>query len=155
MNDRQTEKQPGRELTPAQIEQRRVARTTHGAQSDAALAPRVVSMKKALLARMGLRQRDLTWAGRELLDNYCRAKAKTAAVDEWLETHAMIDDEGNTPGVMRLYFVALNASTRNLEALRGVIADLAREDERFDGALQALVAEGSRIRANRETEGTS
>lgn len=148
-------KQKGGELTPAQLEQRREAPVKHGAQSEAALAPRVVSMKKALLARMGLRQRDLTWAGRELLDGYCRAKAKVAAVDEWLESHAMIDEDGNVPGVMKLYFVALNASTRNLEALRGVISDLAREDDRFDSALQALQAEGRRIRVEREQEDAS
>jgi hypothetical protein len=33
--------------------------------------PLIDSMKKSLLARKGLRQRDLTWAGRELLDVYC------------------------------------------------------------------------------------
>jgi hypothetical protein len=143
-------------LTVAQVEQRRSAATSHGARSEVALAPRVISMKKGLLARMGLRQRDLSWAGRELLDSYCRGKAKVVAIDGWLEDHALIDDEGNSPNVMKLYFVALNATTRNLEALRGVIADLAREDERFDGALAALVAEGSRIRAKREAEeGTS
>jgi hypothetical protein len=109
-------------------------------------------MKRALLARMGLRQAELTWAGREHLDAYCRAKAKVVAVDEWLETNSLIDLDGNAPGVMKLYFVALNASTRSLEALRGVIADLAREDASFDNALNALAAEGRRIRVNREDE---
>ena len=55
-------------VTPAVREQRRQARLRHGAQSRAALSPLIVSMKKSLLARMGLRQRDLNWAGRELLD---------------------------------------------------------------------------------------
>jgi hypothetical protein len=134
-------------LTPAQLEQRSKANLRHGARSEAALAPQVVSMKKALLARMGLRQRDLTWAGRELLDSYCRGKAKVAAIDTWLESNALIDAEGNTPAVMKLYFVALNASTRTLGELRGVIADLAREDARFDAALTTLAAEGRRTRS--------
>ncbi len=141
-----------RELSPAEHQQRREAAIRHGARSESALAPRVVSMKKALLARMGLRQRELTWAGRELLDSYCRAKAKVAAIDEWLETHPMIDGDGNPPGVMKLYFVALNASTRNLEALRGLIEQLAREDDRYDTALQSLMAEGRRIRSARDDE---
>lgn len=51
---------------------------------------------------MGLRQKDLTWGGRELLDSYCRAKSKVVAIDMWLETHPMIDGEGNAAGVIRV-----------------------------------------------------
>lgn len=137
-------------LTPAQLEQRAAANLRHGAQSRTALAPQIVSMKKALLARMGLRQRELTWAARELLDSYCRAKAKVVAIDAWLEHEPLIDEDGAAPAVMKLYFVALNASTRTLEALRALIADMARTDERFDDALTALAAEGRRIRSGRE-----
>lgn len=139
-------------ITPAVREQRRKARLRHGAQSRAALSPLVVSMKKGLLARMGLRQRDLSWAARELLDSYCRAKAKVVAIDEWLQTRPMLDDQGNTVGCMRLYFSALNASTRTLEALRSLIAEQAREDARFDSALQALAAEGRRVREANDSE---
>ena len=123
----------------------------HGARSTTALAPAVVSMKKGLLARMGLRQRELSWAGRELLDTYCRSKAKVVAVDTWLESNPMIRPDGSAPDVMKLYFVALNASTRTLEALRAVVALMAAEDGRFDSAVTALAAEGRRIRADRET----
>ena len=103
-------------------------------------------MKKGLLVRMGLRQRDLSWAARELLETYCRAKSKIVAIDQWLETRPMIDDQGNTVGCMRLYVTALNTSTRTLEALRSLIAEQAREDARFDRALDALAAEGRRVR---------
>ena len=122
----------------------------HGAQSTVHLSPLVVSMKKGLLARMGIRQRDLTWSGRELLDSYCRAKAKVVAIDEWLETHPLINERGEAAGVMRLYFSALNSSTRILEALRSVIAEQAREDLRLDRALDALAAEGRRVREDHE-----
>src|SRR4249919_1441387 len=128
----------GYSLSEAVREQRRSAATRHGAQSEAHLSPLVVSMKKALLARMGLRQRDLSWAGRELLDTYCRSKAKVAAIDDWLETHPMIDADGNYPSVLKLYFVALNSSTRSLEALRGMVADLARGDQDIARVLNAL-----------------
>ena len=47
---------------------------------------------------------------------------------------------------MKLYIAALNTSVRTLEALRGVIASMAREDARLDKALQALAAEGRRVR---------
>src|SRR5689334_7485568 len=108
---------------------------THGAHSVAFLAPRVSSMKRSLLARMGLRQAELTWLGRELLDSYCRSKAKVVAIDEWLETNPMIRDDGTTPAVMKTYWCAANASTRQLEALRQVIADMDRTDGRYEHAL--------------------
>jgi hypothetical protein len=103
-------------------------------------------MKKSLLARMGLRQRDLNWSARELLEVYCCAKSKTAAIDQWLEVNPLIDERGNPAGVMKLYIAALNTSVRTLEALRGVLETQAREDGRFDQALQALAAEGRRVR---------
>ena len=111
-------------------------------QSRAALAPLIVSMKKSLLARMGIRQRDLSWGGRELLDIYCCARAKITAVDAWLETNPMIDAQGNPAPVLKFYIAALNTSVRTLEALRNVVAEMAREDARFDKALSALAAEG-------------
>ena len=130
----------------AERRQRREAATRHGAQSGAHLAPLIVSMKKSLLARMGLRPRDLTWSGRELLDIYCCSRAKVTAIDQWLEVNPMIDADGNVGGAMKLYIAALNTSVRTLEGLRGVIEAQAREDSRFDKALTALAAEGRRVR---------
>ena len=124
----------------------------HGAQSRVGLSPLIVSMKRSLLARMGIRQRDLSWGARELLDIYCCARSKTAAVDAWLETHPLIDEAGNAAPVMRLYVAALNTSVRTLETLRAVIAEMAREDQRFDRALQALQAEGAAIRERRSAD---
>lgn len=137
-------------VTPAAREQRRRARLRHGAQSGVALSPLIVSMKKSLLARMGLRQRDLTWSGRELLDVYCCARAKVTAIDTWLETNPLIDESGNVAPVMRVYLAALNTSVRTLEALRAVQAEMAREDARYDNALAALAAEGRRVREARD-----
>lgn len=133
-------------VSPAVREQRRAAALRHGAQSGVYLSPLVVSMKKGLLARMGLRQRDLTWGGRELLDVYCRAKAKVSAIDAWLEVNPVVDGEGNPAPVLKVYFVALNSSVRTLAELRNVVAAMAREDQRFDRALTALAAEGRRVR---------
>src|SRR4029453_13226697 len=95
---------------------------------------------------MGMRQRDLNWSGRELLDIYCCSRAKITAIDTWLQSNPMIDAAGNPVGVMKLYIAALNTSVRTLEALRGVVAEMAREDSRFDKALQALAAEGRKVR---------
>lgn len=103
-------------------------------------------MKKSLLARMGLRQRDLNWAGRELLDVYCCGRAKVTAIDTWLETNPLIDASGNVAPVMKVYLAALNTSVRTLEALRSLVAEMAREDQRFDKALSTLAAEGRKVR---------
>jgi hypothetical protein len=117
---------------------------THGARSEAALAPIVGNMKRSLLARMGLRQRDLDGLARELLDNYCRSKAKVVAIDAWLEHNAMIRPDGTVPAVMsKLYFTALNASTRQLEALRNVLADMDAGDRSYAHALAALEREAA------------
>jgi hypothetical protein len=138
-------------ITPAVREQRRLARTTHGAQSGAHLAPLIVSMKKSLLARMGLRLRDLDWHGRELVHVYCACQAKITCVDQWLAENPMIDAAGNPAPVLKFYIAALNTSVRTLEALRGVLAQMAKEDARFDKALSSLAAEGARIREARES----
>ena len=135
---------PGRPLTPVERAQRGQANLRHGARSTTALAPLVVSMKKGLLARMGLRQRDLTWAGREVLDTYCRSKAKVVAIDRWLELNPLVREDGTSPAVLKLYFVALNASVRALEALRLIVADLRREDKDIASALAALDLEDRR-----------
>jgi hypothetical protein len=136
-------------VTTAVRQQRREAALVHGAKSTAYLAPLIVSMKKSLLARMGLRQRDLNWAGRELLDIYCCSRAKVTAVDEWLVTNPVIDAAGEVAPAMKFYLAALNTSVRTLEALRGVVAEMAREDARFDRALSALAAEGRKTREAR------
>ena len=136
----------GYSVSPAVVEQRRAAGAKHGAQSAVLLAPLIVSMKKSLLARMGMRQRDLNWSGRELLDIYCCSRAKITAIDQWLAVNPMIDESGNAAGVMKLYIAALNTSVRTLEALRGVVEAMAKEDHRFDRALSALQAEGAKVR---------
>jgi hypothetical protein len=107
-------------------------------------------MKKSLLARMGLRLRDLNWHGRELVDIYCAARAKTTTIDRWLETHDLIDESGNVAPVMKVYLAALNTSVRTLSELRSVLEAMAKQDARFDQALTALMAEGRRVRETHE-----
>jgi hypothetical protein len=116
----------------------------HGVYSSSAVAPRIAHLKRSLLARMGLRQRDLSWAARELLDTYCRAKAKVQTIDEWLEREPMIRHDGSYPDVLKLYFVALNASTRALEALRAIVSELRSEDRDIASALAVLDTEAGK-----------
>jgi hypothetical protein len=116
-------------------------RLDHGAHSETALAPRVNGVKRSLCARMGVRQSELTWIARETLDLYCRSRAKVLAIDQWLESHPMIDEQGQVAGPMKFYVTTLNSSMRALEALRLVVADMAKHDDRFDSALAALERE--------------
>lgn len=132
------------ELSSAEREQRRQAARTHGARSEALLAPQIVSMKRALLARMGLRQGELTWVARELLDAYCRSQAKVVAIDQWLQTAPLIREDGSTPGVMKLYLAAMNTSRRTLAELVVVLREQARSDQDIAGALAALESERGR-----------
>lgn len=135
-----------RQNVPAQA----LAPLTHGGRSEVALAPAVRYQKQALLKRLGLRQSELSFAGRETLDLYARSRAKLEAIDRWLLDHAMLDEDGRPAPCMQLYTTLLNTSARALGELRAVIAELAREDDRFDAALTALAAEGRRIRNDKE-----
>jgi hypothetical protein len=115
----------------------------HGAHSSTALVPRVTGIKRSLLARMGLRQSELSWIAREQLDLYCRSRAKLLAIDRWLEQNPMIDTDGNPAGCMKLYLASVNSTLRALESLRVTVGDLARTDDRYETALAALEREAA------------
>lgn len=123
---------------------RRGRPVTHGGRSDVALAPLTRSMKQALLKRMGLRQSELTWAGRETLGAYARTLAKLKAIEDWLAVHPMLDEDGVPAPCMTLFTTLSNTATRQLGELRATIADMAREDGNLAAALAALDAEEKR-----------
>jgi hypothetical protein len=130
--------------------QRSLAGLKHGAQSSAVVVPLARNVKQSVLKRMGMRQAELSWAGRETLDLYARNKAKLIALDRYFERSPLLQSDGTPNPATRIYWVSYNAAVRTLEALRGVIAEMAREDARFDKALGALTAEGARVRADRK-----
>jgi hypothetical protein len=128
------------------IEQRRNARLQHGAQSSAVVVPLARNVKQSVLKRMGMRQAELSWAARETLDLYARNKAKLMALDRYFETVPIIKADGTPHGATKIYWLSYNAALRSLGELRAVISEMAREDARFDRALEALAAEGRRTR---------
>jgi hypothetical protein len=130
--------------------QRSLASLKHGAQSGAVVVPLSRNVKQSLLKRMGMRQADLSWAGRETLDLYARNKAKLIALDRYFEQSPFLQPDGSPNPALKVYWVSYNAAVRTLVALREVIAEMAREDARFDKALSALTAEGGRVRAVRD-----
>jgi len=136
-------------VSKAVIEQRRNARLRHGAQSGAVVVPLSRNVKQSVLKRMGLRQAELSWAAREQLDVYARSKSKLIALDRWFEANPLVDAEGRPAGPTKIYWAALNACTKSLVELRRTIEAMAKEDSRYDRALETLVAEGRRVREDR------
>jgi hypothetical protein len=134
------------DLSPAQVRQRQRAALKHGGQSVTALNPTISGMRRGLLRRMGIRQADLSWAAREGLDGYVRAKSKVVCIDRYLDTAGMIAADGTVAGCMKLYFVALASARRHLELLRGIVGSLAAEDRDLAGALAALDRESGELR---------
>lgn len=101
---------------------------------------------------MGMRQKELSWQGREMLDLYARNKAKLVSLDRYFETTPLIGADGTPNGATRIYWVSYNAAVRSLSELRAVVEAMAKEDMRFDSALQALQAEGARVRGGNGNE---
>jgi hypothetical protein len=100
---------------------------------------------------MGLRQAELSWQGREMLDLYARNKSKLIALDRYFETTPLIGADGTPNGATRIYWVSYNAAVRSLGELRAVVEAMAKEDVRFDKALSALATEGAKVRGGNGT----
>ena len=105
-------------VTPAVRGQRRDAALKHGAQSGAVLVPLSRNVKQSLLKRMGMRQAELSWAGRETLDLYARNKAKLIALDRYFEVSPLLAADGTPNGAVKVYWLAYNAAVRTLSELR-------------------------------------
>ena len=107
---------------------------------------KVGGMKGAMCQRMGLRLEELGWQGNELLDLYCRARTQIIACDEYFRKEPVIDVEGKVSPAARFYLNAIKVSISALEALRAIVAEMAREDDRFGDAIEALAQEGQKAR---------
>jgi hypothetical protein len=100
-------------------------------------------MRQALLKRMGLRHADLTCAGRDTLSLYARTLAKIEALDRWFLTNPIVNGEGQVAPALNSFSTLSNTASRQLAELRRVLEAMAREDARFDDALQRLAAAGA------------
>lgn len=143
----------GRRGSVERVPTQALAPLQHGGRSSVALAPLTRSMKQALLKRMGMRQAELTWAGRETLGAYARTLAKLKGIEDWLGTHPMLAEDGTPAPCMQLFSTLSNTATRQLGELRAVVEQMAREDDRFDSAINALIAEGHKTKAGRGGRG--
>jgi hypothetical protein len=137
----------------ARVPRQALAPLKHGGTATVALAPTVRRVKRELCKRLGVRYQDLTAAGREAVDLYARARAKLAAIDDWLTRNPMLDESGTPAPCLALYSTLLNTCGRLLSQVLAVLEQMAAEDARYDKAVQALIAEGSRTRAGQEAVG--
>jgi len=90
-------------ITEAQREQRRQAKTSHGARSETAVYPLALRQKRSLLRRNGLRLSDLDGVGVALLDNWSRAHSKVLLLDDFFAREGLLDENGEPRGATKFY----------------------------------------------------
>lgn len=134
-------------ISDAVVEQRRDAATLHGAKNQVMVRRRAGYVKQSLLQSTGLRQADLDPITKRYLDLYARVAAKVELYDRYAEEHGWVDADGNSPGMAKEYFAAINAAGRLLSKLDEHMRRHVKEGPSpLDRALQALQAEGRRVR---------
>ena len=124
------------------VQRRALVPVKHGAHATLALAPLTRSMKQALLKRMGLRQADLTWAGRETLAAYARTLAKLKGIEDWLAANPMLAEDGTPAPCLQLFSTLSNTATRQLAELRAVVGQMSREDDALRRHLDETYGDG-------------
>jgi hypothetical protein len=122
----------------------------HGGRATVALAPAMGASKRELCRRLGVRYADLTAAGKEAITNYARATTKLEAMDRFFRTHTVVNDAGEPSPALASYWTGLNTANRALGRVLDVLQALAAADDKYDAAVQALIAEGRKTRAGRQ-----
>ncbi len=134
------------------VPRRALSSLKHSGHSSVAIAPQVKGVRRELCRRLGVRYQDLTAAGKEAVDLYARSRAKLAGIDRYLERHPMLNEKGEPLPCMALYSTLLNTSSRLLAQVLSVLEQMAREDDRYDAAVQALIETGRKTKAGRGEE---
>lgn len=117
MNDKQT-KQRGRELTPAQVEQRQRAAVTHGARSERQISSRARAHRRRLLRQMQTNASALDAIALAHLDLWSRCMARLSLYDAWADEHGWLDEEtGAPPAFTATYMAAINSARLSLREL--------------------------------------
>ena len=94
----------------------------HGAYSERRVTKRSTMEKRRLLRQLGMRHEDLESVGRALLQNWARAAAALALMDDYAETHGWLTEDGDARGFAKLYVSMLNAERLALRDLERHIA---------------------------------
>jgi len=89
----------------------------HGANSERLVRRRSVTEKRRLLRQLGMRQEDLASVGRALLQNWARAAAALALMDDYAAENGWLDETGEPHGFAKLYVSMLNSERLALREL--------------------------------------
>lgn len=140
--------EPRPNITPAQIEQRRQARTTHGARSEAQIAPRARNAKRRLLRQIGMRAADLDPIALGLLDAWSSCASKRRALDAYMEERGLLKnpETGEQWPFLAFYVSLVNSERLTLGKLAGYLED--RGDREASRVIE-LVEKGRAIREAR------
>jgi hypothetical protein len=107
----------GRDLSVAELEQRRTAAVKHGGKSEQRVKAIATIQKRRLLRQIGLRLRDLDAIALGYLDLWARAQSKVEIYDRWAAEHGYLDEAGASPPWVREYFAAINSARLALAKL--------------------------------------
>jgi len=103
-----------KEISKAQLEQRRMASRSHTARSQVVARRRAGYVKQSVLQAAGIRYADLDLIARRYLDLYARVQTKVELYDAWVREHGFLDEEGRTPPWIKEYYAAINTAGRLL-----------------------------------------
>ena len=120
-----------------------------GARSPAIVAQHARAEKRRFLRQTGLRIGDLDGVALAYLDGWSRAQAKIALMDRWIAEHGFLDDDGNPPPFIGIYFTAINSARLAISRLQACLP----EQGDFEAGLRGLIENGSAVRKQREAEG--
>jgi len=97
-------------ITPAVREQRSNASLKHGGRSEYQIRPVARAQKRRLMRQLGMRMGDLDGVANGLLDNWARAQAKVAIMDDYFQARGFIREDGEPEPASKVYFTALNSA---------------------------------------------
>jgi hypothetical protein len=100
---------------------------THGAHSEAQIAPVARAQKRRLLRQIGLRASDLGGIGKALLDNWARAQSKVELLDRHFAECGFLDAAGEPVAASKVYFVAVNSARLAAVRLDAHLKDVGRD----------------------------
>ena len=76
---------------------------SHGASSERHIRTRAARLRRNVLRQLRLRVADLDPIGRQYLDQVVRLRTRVEFVDEYLDAHGMIREDGEVEPVTKLY----------------------------------------------------
>jgi hypothetical protein len=94
----------------------------HGADSESRVRPLANGNRRRILRQTGLKLRDFDPIGKALLEHYVRLAAKIVLIDDYLDEHGIVRDDGEPQPVLRVYVALQNSARLALQRLEEHLA---------------------------------